>query len=298
MRLAVNRDRSRTWARAAIAASALTAATAVVGLAARAPLSRSTPVDAASARAPVTALALLLFGLGAVMIGALIAFVWSQRRRKDEAPEPVPEPTEVPWFWKLWRSRCRWPSARRSSQRRNRRANPQGAKGLSSAFGASGPNLTQRTPKPAGSGFVVPEWLPWTLLVMVAVTIVAAVWFLVFRQPRMDEPDDRAAAEAAMQAAIAALDTDRDARAAVIAAYAAMERTLADMARLARRPKPRVSSWDAFCSRAAPPRGTRKRYRPVRGGSLQRASDTRSHARACSLGARVNPSPLHVPEPR
>lgn len=163
------------------------------------------------------------------MIGALIAFVWSQRRRKDEPPEPVPEPTEVPWFWKLLAIALPLAlGAAIVAAALTGARTSQGAKGLSSAFGASGPNLTQRTPKPAGSGFVVPEWLPWTLLVMVAVTIVAAVWFLVFRQPRMDEPDDRAAAEAAMQAAIAALDTDRDARAAVIAAYAAMERTLAD----------------------------------------------------------------------
>jgi NADH:ubiquinone oxidoreductase subunit 5 (subunit L)/multisubunit Na+/H+ antiporter MnhA subunit len=201
----------------------------VIGLAARAPLSHSTSIDATSARAPVTALALVLCGLGAVMIGALIAFVWSQRRRKDEPPEPVPEPTEVPWFWKLLTIALPLAlgaaivAAALTGVRTS-----QSSKGLPTALGVSGPNLTQPTPKPAGSGFVVPAWLPWTSLVILAVAIVAAVWFLVLRQPRVDESDDRAAAEAAVQAAIAALGTERDARAAVIAAYGAMERTLAE----------------------------------------------------------------------
>lgn len=220
---------SRTWGEAAVAAGALTAATAVIALSARAPLSRSTPVDATSARAPVTALALLLVGLGAVMIGALIAFVWSRRRRKDEPPEPVPEPPEVPWYWKLLAIALPLAVgaaivAAALSGARTAQSTPA----LSSGPGFSGPDLTQRTPKPGGSGFVLPAWLPWTLLVILAIAVVAAVWFLLLRAPGVDESDERGAAEAAVQAAIEALDTDRDARAAVIAAYAAMERTLAE----------------------------------------------------------------------
>jgi len=68
--------RSRRSARAAVAAVGLTTAVTVIAMAGRAPLSRSTPVDAASVRAPVTALLMLLAGAGIVALAAVAALIW------------------------------------------------------------------------------------------------------------------------------------------------------------------------------------------------------------------------------
>ena len=59
----------RGWARAGVTALGLTAATSVVAMASRAPLSRSMPVDASAAGAPVAALFAVLFGAGIVASG-------------------------------------------------------------------------------------------------------------------------------------------------------------------------------------------------------------------------------------
>ncbi len=82
----------RRWARAGLAALGLTAATSVVAMASRAPLSRSMPVDASAAGTPVAALSALLVGAGIVALGALVAVFWPSRWREDEGSEMVPEP--------------------------------------------------------------------------------------------------------------------------------------------------------------------------------------------------------------
>jgi hypothetical protein len=93
---------TRRWERAAVAAAALTVATVVVAMAPRAPLSRSTPVDAASARAPVTALLMLVLGGGIVALAMLAVVTWASRRRNDEdGPERLPEPLPVLRIWNL-----------------------------------------------------------------------------------------------------------------------------------------------------------------------------------------------------
>ena len=61
--------RAGNRARAAIAALALGGVGVVVAIAARAPLSRSTPVDARSLQAPTTAVFMLIAGIGIVMLG-------------------------------------------------------------------------------------------------------------------------------------------------------------------------------------------------------------------------------------
>ena len=62
-------QRASNRARAAIAALALGGVAVVVAIAARAPLSRSTPVDARSVQAPTTAVFVLIAGIGIVMLG-------------------------------------------------------------------------------------------------------------------------------------------------------------------------------------------------------------------------------------
>ena len=180
-------QRSSTRARAAAAALGLAVAVAVVAMAARAPLSRTTPVDARSAQAPTTALFMVLAGTGVVMLGALVLVVWPGRRRKDDPPEQEPTPIEVPWIWKLV------------------------AIVLSFALGAAlvaaavigtrsvhaGPEVRRRVVRGraarrcgcrchpvigAGSGFTVPAWLPWTLLAIVGVALAAGVVVLWLRR--------------------------------------------------------------------------------------------------------------------
>jgi Domain of unknown function (DUF4129) len=83
-------------------------------------------------------------------------------------------------------------------------------------------------PGAAGGGFVLPPWLPWTVLAIVLMGIAVGVLLLVRRRALpADERSQRSAARAAVQAAIGALDTITDPRDAVIAAYVEMQGTLA-----------------------------------------------------------------------
>ena len=72
----------------------------VVAIAARAPLSRSTPVDATALQAPTIAVFTLIAGIGVVVLGALAVLLRSGRRRQDEPLEPEPPPPEVHWICK------------------------------------------------------------------------------------------------------------------------------------------------------------------------------------------------------
>ena len=82
-------------ARAVLMSLALQAVIAVVAMAARSPLSRSTPVDARVAQPPTTALFTVLAGVGIVMRGALARMLWRGCRRKDDLPELEPMRVEA-----------------------------------------------------------------------------------------------------------------------------------------------------------------------------------------------------------
>ena len=221
-------QRSRRWARAAEATLGIATASAVIAIAASAPLSHPTPVNAASAQAPSTALFLLLAGVGTVALAALAAVIWPGRRRKgDEEPELVPVPPEVHWIWKLLAIVLAFAVgatlvAAAVLGARTAHPIPLGGAAVGARHGA-----------PAGAGggtggFVLPSWVPWTGLGIVLAGVATGAALLVFGRARsVEEPPERRAARAAVDAAIDALDTTIDPRYAVIAAYAAMERVLA-----------------------------------------------------------------------
>lgn len=198
-------------------------------MAARGPLSRSTPVDAASARAPVTALFMLTAGAGIVALGGLVMVIWpGRRRREDDEPAPEPVPLPLHWIWKLLAMLlplalgAALVAAAVLGARTVQHAPRLGGGGLAR------PLTVRAAPRGPGSAFVVPSWLPWTVLAIVVVAIAAGIVLLLrWLRPPVDRTSERTATQAAVQAAIAALDTVTDPRGAVIAAYAAMERTLA-----------------------------------------------------------------------
>jgi len=227
-------QRSSTRAKAAAAGLALALAVMVVAMAARAPLSGTTPVNARSAQAPTTALFMALLGTGVVMLGALVLVVWPGRRRKDDPPEREPTRIEVPWIWKLVTIvlpvalGAALVAAAVSGTRSVHTGPGFGGETFGGAplGGAAGGAARSSG---AGSGFTVPAWLPWTLLAIVALALAAGVVVLWLRRERTaTEPPDASAARAAVQAAIGALDTETDPRRAVIAAYGAMQRELGE----------------------------------------------------------------------
>jgi len=209
---------------------ALGAAVVVVAMAADAPLSNSTPVDARSAQSPTVALFMLLLGVGIVLVAALLTVLWSGRRRKDDPPEREPTPIRLHWFWKLVALLVPLAlggalvAAAVLGSRPVHYAPPSlyGRYGLVPLQHASSAS-NRRT------GFAVPGWLPWTVLGILAAAIGAGLVVLWLRRYRpvaeVREPD---AARAAVEAAIGALDAEADPRRAVIAAYGAMQQTFAD----------------------------------------------------------------------
>ncbi|HTU85076.1 MAG TPA: DUF4129 domain-containing protein [Solirubrobacteraceae bacterium] len=212
---------------AAVATLGLAGVVAVVAMAARSPLSRSTPVNASSAQAPTTALFTVLAGVGIVMLGAFAAVIWSGRRRKDDPPEPEPTRIEASWIAKLvaillpLALGAALVAAAAVGSRRTRSGPSFGGGGL----GLS--PLHRSTSGVRSGGFVVPSWLPWTALGIVSLAIVAGLVVLWLARARPSgEGGGSGAASAALEAAIDALDADSDPRRAVIAAYGAMQRTL------------------------------------------------------------------------
>jgi hypothetical protein len=223
--------RSRTWVSAGVTALALTAGTAVVATSGRAPLSRSTPVNAASAQAPTTALFLLLLAAGTVMLASLGILIWSGRRRKDDEAAHELEPPDVPWIWRAMAVVLPFAlAAGLVAAVLTGTRHPQDAERLTTGSGGLpiGQDARRGLTKATGGGFVLPAWLPWTVLAILLVAIAAGLVFLRARRSMPEPPSPPAAARVAVQAAIDALDDEQDPRAAVIAAYAAMEQTLAD----------------------------------------------------------------------
>ena len=224
---------SRRWARATVAAVGLTVATAVIAMAASAPLSRSAPVNAASARAPVTALFLFFAGAGVVALAGAAALIWPGRRRKraDEL-ELLPEPLQVHWFWKLVAGVLPLVlgavliAAAVLGVRTVKQTQTRGIERSGAHVGT--PAALPPAPRGAAHGFVVPAWLPWTVAAIVVVAISLGVVLLVrWRQQPAGEPSERTAVHHAVESAIGALGGEMDPRNASIAAYAAMEGTLA-----------------------------------------------------------------------
>jgi Domain of unknown function (DUF4129) len=215
----------------AIATLALGVVVVVVAVAAQAPASRSTPVDARSAGTPTSALFMLLLGVGVVMVAALVVVVWSGRRRKDDPPDHEPTPMRLHWVWKLLAVLL-----------------PLALGGALIAAALLGARPAHYVPPPPGggygllplqhppllpgnrrTGFVVPAWLPWTVLGIVGVAITALLVTLWLRRHRpVVGASEPGVARAAVEAAIGALDAETDPRRAVIAAYGAMQRTFAD----------------------------------------------------------------------
>ncbi|HUA71452.1 MAG TPA: DUF4129 domain-containing protein [Solirubrobacteraceae bacterium] len=222
MRTASNR------ARAAVAALALGGVAVVVAIAARAPLSRSTPVDARALQAPTAAVFLLIAGIGIVIIGALVILVWSGRRRKDDPPEHEPPPIEVHWIWKVLAIVL--PFALGAALIVAAATGARQVQNTSGGtFGIGGSRPLSGRASGAASGFVVPSWLPWTVLGIVAAAVLAGAVVLWLRRPSAPAPaPDASATRAAVDAAIGALDAEADPRRAVIAAYGAMQRTLGE----------------------------------------------------------------------
>jgi hypothetical protein len=222
-------QRASNKATAAVATLVLGGVAIVVAIAARAPLSRSTPVDARSLQAPTAAVFTLIAGIGIVMLGLLAALVWSGRRRKDDPPEHESPPIEVPWIWKVLATLVPFAlgdalvAAALTGSKRGRNGSQFGG---TFGLGGSGP-LSDRSS--GSTGFVVPSWLPWTALGIVAVAAVTALVVLCLRRPRPAvTPPEANATRAAVDAAIGALDGEADPRRGVIAAYGAMQRALGE----------------------------------------------------------------------
>jgi hypothetical protein len=230
-------QRFKRWFVAAGVACGLVVLVAVVALAGRAPLGGSASVNANSARTPLAALFVAVVGGGFVALCASAVLIWPGRRHRDGEPEHEPPPLQVHWAWKL--AAIVLPLALGVALLA---AAALGVRIVSRPAPLQVGSLTHRAvPAPvsghsAGS-FELPSWLPWTVVGILAVSVVLlGGWLMARRSSALGEgplsgPGTRAAVEAAMEA----LDSDRDPRGAVIAAYAAMERTLAlhDLGRLA-----------------------------------------------------------------
>lgn len=223
--------RTQRWVRAAAATAALTALSAVIAGAARAPLSSSTPIDARSAGVPATALFTLTIGAGIVALTALAVILWPGRH-DDGDPEHVAQRPEIHWFWKLVAmllplalAALLFAAAILGVKRTGRIAALSG----SPRGGPAGGSPARA--RPASTGLVVPGWVPWTALALLAAAVAVAAWLLWrwWREPMMQGAPDATttAGGAAVAAAMIALESVQDPRQAVIAAYVSMEDVLA-----------------------------------------------------------------------
>lgn len=200
----------------------------VAAIAARASLSSPAQVNGQSARTPIVVAFLLLLGVSVVACGALLIAFWPRGRKRDD--EYHPAPPRLHWLWKvaalaIWLglAAALVVAAESSSHRLRAYTVYPGLLGLGRAGNGTVP------PSQRSRGYAIPAWLPWTLLGLLVVAVIVVVCWLVLRERRTGGDATGAAtpAGAAVEAALGALESTKDPRAAVIAAYAAMERTLA-----------------------------------------------------------------------
>lgn len=217
--------------RAMLVVVALTGAITVSAMAGAAPLSHSTPVNTVSARAPVDALFVLAAGAGLLALAPFVALLASARRRKDDEPEFAIESPRIHWVWKV--VAIALPLALGAALITaailgTRNGSPKGTR-LGQPPPLADSHALERGHGTSASPFVLLSWVPWTIAVIVLLAVVAGALLLVHRGSwTADRALDQTATRTAIDAALDALDLSGDPRRAVIAAYAAMERTLAD----------------------------------------------------------------------
>ncbi len=220
--------RSRRWAGAGAIGVASAGAAVVVAMASRDPLSRSTPVNAATAQTPAVALFVVLIGAAAVAIAAWLTLVVTRRRGRDEEPNYAPEPLQLHWLSKLVAILA---PLMLGAALIAAAVLGVSASSRSSRLAAGGFARPARTPGPRGGsggsgGFVLPAWLPWLALAIVLLAVAAVGLALARgRTSAAQRSSDYEVAGSAIDAAIDALDDPLEPREAVIAAYAAMERS-------------------------------------------------------------------------
>jgi hypothetical protein len=222
-------QRSKRTTTAIVAVLGLAAVGVIVAMAARAPLSGATSVDARSAQPPTAALFMLLAGIAVVMLGAVALVALPGRRSKDDPPEHEPTRIQVHWIWRLLAVVFTFAlGAALTAAAAIGTGSIQHVPRFGSESSGGAPPYATRT-SGTGRTFAVPAWLPWTSLAIVGIALAAAVvvlWLARERPPTA--PPDESATHAAIQAAIGALDAEADPRRAVIAAYGAMQRTLGE----------------------------------------------------------------------
>lgn len=206
-----------------------TVAISLMAMVARSPLSRATPVNAASAHSSAAALALVLAGAGTVGVTAL-AFLVAQASRsgREHDRELVVGQCRSYWLHNLVAAilALAFAGALIAAAVLGATSSPTAPQVVGGS--SHGPGLPERRAG-ATSSFALPGWLPWTLLAIVVLAVVAGAIFIAMRSRRRprEESADRAVRRAAVEAAIDAIERRDDPRRAVIAAYTAMEQVLA-----------------------------------------------------------------------
>jgi hypothetical protein len=211
----------KRWFVAAGVACGLVVLVAVVAVAGSAPLDGSGSVNAGSARTPLAALLVVVVGGGCVALCALAVFIWPGRRHRDDEPEHERPPLNVHWAWKVAAIALPWAlgaallAAAVLGLRMLSRSAPLEVGSITHRLVAA------RAPGHRTGSFELPSWLPWTVVGILAVSVVVfGAWLMLRRSSALhDESLSRPGARAAVEAAMEALDTDRDPRSAVIAAY-------------------------------------------------------------------------------
>jgi len=221
-------ERSKRWSVPTGVACGLGALVSVVALASRAPLDGSASVNASATRTPFSALLVLAAGAGLIALGAMAVVMRPGRRRRNDEPERERPALQVHWAWKVVAILVPFAlgAALLAAAVLGVRIFPGPGRPRAVSVG----HRVVATPSPVriARGFELPSWLPWTILGILAVAVLVGGWLLLRRWRTLTDEVPRApATREAVEAAISALGSTRDPRAAVIAAYVAMERTFA-----------------------------------------------------------------------